>query len=226
MKPSELLFLAIAILHSPHERNCVKIMLDGFEPKTPNSRNCKSNVYTTGRIILDEGETLENLPQSIIIQFKCPYFTQKGVLHAKGRQDGLWTWPLEGQLKECAYPESTQRYWNCTHSEGRTYRFITWKNPFFATKYCRMRLFLAKVIEDHIGRKLTKEFGLMGLSRELSFTEFIEAPYYDTKYDDWCNQAVPPQVFESRNGASYIRPATDILLMICGVTMANTVLSF
>ncbi|CAL1542429.1 unnamed protein product [Lymnaea stagnalis] len=181
---------------------------------------------------LDEGETLDNLPPHIIVQFKCPYYPSKERVHKSGPKDGSWFEDHGAPLNSCAPLEGTiandSLTLKCSHSAGKTYRITIKIACFFYVKYCSIRLFLGDFITNEHRQKIVHDPRLEGLSNEFPFMAFMEEPYYNTTHDAYCEEilSVPrsSRVLASTNGASATRPPKDALLMICGLAIVSAVL--
>ncbi|CAL1542428.1 unnamed protein product [Lymnaea stagnalis] len=231
MKNSGLLFLVIAIMHSPHEMKGVNIILDGFEPKTPNSRTCVTYFVATGQMILDDGETLDNLPPHIIVQLKCPPYAKEDRALKLGPQNGGWFLHYDVPLNRCAPPDGRVAkpklivFLNCWLSTGKTYRISALISYFYDVKYCSMRISLGNVTRTRFYKSIINYPEQKGLSNEVHLIDFTEAPYYNTTRDAYCDQKfMMSKRMASRNGAFEIRPPKDNRFLFCGVAMASALL--
>ncbi|CAL1535709.1 unnamed protein product [Lymnaea stagnalis] len=184
-------------------------------------------------MILDEGETLEDLPPDIILQQKCPYYEGIHPMRLRGPKNGSWTLHDSEPVKNCLDKQSDfYRSFGiqCLHTTGRTYEIASTLYPFYLTPNCSMRFFLGEIalIETSLNIYLiiTNDHGLKGLSKEISVNDFDEAPYFNHSYDAICVEIENRAVNPSKNGSFDKRPRTDIILIFCGVAMASVVLSF
>ncbi|CAL1535710.1 unnamed protein product [Lymnaea stagnalis] len=186
------------------------------------------------QMILDEGETFEDLPPDIILQRKCPYYEDFHRMRLMGPKNGSWTLHETEPVKTICLDKDPYNLISygiqCLHTTGRTYEITSRLYPFFMTPNCSMRLFLGEVAFIKQRRYshwiITNDHGLKGLSKEISAHDFAEAPYFNHTYDAMCDEEENVGVNPSKNGSFDRRPRTDIILIFCGVAMASVVLSF
>ncbi|CAL1537506.1 unnamed protein product [Lymnaea stagnalis] len=181
-------------------------------------------------MFLDQSENFDNLPSHIVCQYKCPYFVGNSQVVIKGPKDGRWMVGHSTPLRSCGTswnPHGTpvnKGLYCYMVSKGV---FIIHLNPpvFYTVRNCNLRVFLADVATIGEWPAIVDYHGMKGVTDELRLQKFRDELTYNRTSDYLCEKFHTPLKYASVNSVADKWSRTDVLLMFCGVAMANGVLS-